>query len=363
MSDMGSSLHINPNDGLPVYQQIKQEMIAMVAARRLRPGDRLMPYRELAELLVVSPLAARKAYEDLEAEGLCEPDGQGGFRVVSKPLIGMPAMDHGTRPAVLEAERLTAEELESARDIQCRLMPPTRVEGDGFRVAARNFPAHFVAGDFYDVREQSDGRADVVVADVAGKGIGTSLIMASVQAMTPFIAAGRSVEETLGELNRTLYAELGPRDFVALAYARFEASSGTMEIANAGLPDPYLLRPGEVPQEISIPGPRLPLGVRPQVVYESLSIDLDEGDRLFLYSDGIPESMTADGEPLGYKAVAELLRDVHEEDGRAEPDRWLGRFLDRVLYAAGRGTVGSGRRGSFEDDLTALVFERRREGG
>jgi serine phosphatase RsbU (regulator of sigma subunit) len=353
MNDPASSLHIDPNDGLPVYQQIKQEMIALVAARRLRPGDGLMPYRELAELLVVSPLAARKAYEDLAAEGLCEFDGKGGFRVVSKPMIGVPATDERTRPAVPEAEGLTAKELESARDIQCRLMPPTTLEGNGFRVAARNFPAHFVAGDFYDVREQSDGRVDVVVADVAGKGIGTSLIMASVKAMTPFIAAGRSVEETLGELNRHLYAELGPRDFVALAYARVEPATGTMEIANAGLPDPYLLRPGEVPREISIPGPRLPLGVRPGVAYESLSIDLDEGDRLFLYSDGIPESIAPDGEPLGYEAVAELLRKVHEEDGRAEPDRWLDRFLDRLPCAAGRAT--------FEDDLTALLFERRRE--
>src|SRR5678815_3024556 len=70
------------------------------------------------------------------------------------------------------------KELQIAREIQQCLLPPPEVEGDGWRVSARNVPAYFVAGDFYDVFRLTDGAVGVVVADVAGKGLGASLVMA-----------------------------------------------------------------------------------------------------------------------------------------------------------------------------------------
>src|SRR5262245_23515529 len=69
-------------------------------------------------------------------------------------------------------------ELQMARAIQERLLPPPRLDGEGFSIAARNLPAHLVAGDFYDFVSGDDGSVTIVVADVAGKGMGASLIMA-----------------------------------------------------------------------------------------------------------------------------------------------------------------------------------------
>jgi hypothetical protein len=77
------------------------------------------------------------------------------------------------------------KELELARAIQTRLLPPGLVETSGFVMAARNLPARVVAGDFYDLVPLDDGSVVVVVADVAGKGLGASLIMASVKAVLP----------------------------------------------------------------------------------------------------------------------------------------------------------------------------------
>ncbi|HSS44398.1 MAG TPA: SpoIIE family protein phosphatase, partial [Thermoanaerobaculia bacterium] len=117
----------------------------------------------------------------------------------------------------LKEAEFAEKELELARSIQRRLLPPAEIEGDGYRVAARNLPARFVAGDFYDVFPLSDGTVGLVVADVSGKGIGASLIMASVKSVVPLVASGRSVSETLRELNRKLSGELAAREFVALA--------------------------------------------------------------------------------------------------------------------------------------------------
>ena len=89
--------------------------------------------------------------------------------------------------AKIGAETLSYDEVINEK----RLLPPQRIEGQGFSIAARNFPAHMVAGDFYDVVKLDDGSVAVIVADVAGKGMGASLIMASVKAVLPFVGRGR----------------------------------------------------------------------------------------------------------------------------------------------------------------------------
>jgi serine phosphatase RsbU (regulator of sigma subunit) len=243
-------------------------------------------------------------------------------------------------------QELAENELELARSIQRRLLPPAELGGKGFRVAARNLPARFVAGDFYDVFELAGGKIGLVVADVAGKGIGASLITASVKAMTPLIAERCSVTETLERLNDKLCAELTAREFVALSLALFDPAAGTIELANSGLPDPYLMRPGRKPEMIDVPGPRLPLGIRPDIRYESRKISLGAGERLLLLTDGLPEARTAQGEPLGYDRLTALLAD---DGNSAAPGEWLDGVLERVRAAT---------TGSAEDDLTAVVLQR-----
>jgi hypothetical protein len=247
--------------------------------------------------------------------------------------------------ARLKEAEFAERELHLARRLQSRLLPPPEIEGEGYRIAARNLPARVVAGDFYDVFPLAGGALGVVVADVAGKGMAASLIMASVKAMLPFVAAERTPEETLRELNRRLAAELSPREFVALAYVRFDPDAGTFALANAGLPDPYLLPMSGTARPIDVPGPRLPLGVRREVEYQSLELALAPGERLLLLTDGLAEAPTAEGEPLGYTALAELL------DGASSPSPsgWLDGLLERVRAATSPG---------LEDDWTALVLER-----
>ncbi|HEX9304648.1 MAG TPA: PP2C family protein-serine/threonine phosphatase [Thermoanaerobaculia bacterium] len=247
----------------------------------------------------------------------------------------------------LKEHEFAEKELELARSIQKRLLPPPELEGETWRLAARNVAARFVAGDFYDVFPLRDGALGIVVADVSDKGIGASLVMASVKAVLPFVAAERSVDAMLSELNRKLVSELGPREFVALAYARFE-SDGRFTLANAGLPDPYVLRSGVVPRSLGVPGPRLPLGLWKDLEYRSLEDRLEPGEKLLLFTDGLPEAPTAEGGPIGYPALERLL------DGDSTSP---GAFLDGLLERLRRATAPVA-----EDDWTVLALERKGSG-
>ena len=255
----------------------------------------------------------------------------------------------GESVARLKEAEFAEKELELARSIQRRLLPPAEMEGEGYRLSARNMAARFVAGDFYDAFRLADGSLGVVVADVSGKGIGASLIMASVKAVLPLIAADRSVVEALEEVNRKLVVELAPREYVALAYVRFDPKTGDFSLGNAGLPDPYLLPLAGGPRALSVPGPRLPLGIRRDLRYEVLRGRLEPGERLLLLTDGLPEAPTAAGDPLGYDRLESLI------DSRGpSSDGDLDRLLERVSAAT---------RPGLEDDWTVVLLERRASPG
>jgi hypothetical protein len=230
-------------------------------------------------------------------------------------------------------------ELEMARAIQARLLPPPTLSGFGFSLTARNLPARMVAGDFYDFVRLDDGSIVIVVADVAGKGMGASLIMASVKAVLPFVAR-EGVAEAMRQLNRKLVGELGRREFVALVCARFAPAERTIELANAGCPDPYLLRNG-IAEALSVDGMRLPLGLRADANYETRRIQLASGDRVLFLTDGIPEAPTAGDEQLGYDELALIIEATAGE-------AWLDAFLANV-----RARVREG----LEDDWTAVALE------
>ncbi|PYQ28649.1 MAG: hypothetical protein DMF56_15565 [Acidobacteria bacterium] len=213
-------------------------------------------------------------------------------------------LEERLRDKVREQE-LAQQELTLARAIQERLLPPPEFTSDGFRVTARNLAAHYVAGDFYDLIARADGSVVAVVADVAGKGVAASLIMASVKSVLPLIASVESVEGTMRRLNEKLAKELGKREFVALACATYDPSTRRVVLANAGLPDPYLIRNGTA-TPLVVGGPRLPLGIRASLDYESMTIELERGDRLLLLTDGLPEATVGEDEPIGYVRLEQL---------------------------------------------------------
>ena len=346
-------LHVDPNAATPIYRQIERQIAEAIADRRLRPGDELLPEEQMAAHLVVSPASVRKAYEHLEWSGLCRTSDSRVPLVLpptSPPSSGNRA---GLALSLLKRELLAAE-LESAREAQSRLLPPPRLEGEGWRAEVRSCPAGALSGDFYDLFRHADGGLGVVVADVAGKGLAAGVLMAAAKSMLPFVVPRLGPAAALRELNRRLRPLLGRREFIAMACARLSPGGTALELANAGLPDPYLIRAG-VPTPLAPPGPRLPLGLRRELRYEAVAHELEPGDRLLFTSDGLAEATDERGDPLGYEALARLLSDLSRDGGGpAEPGPWLDELLTRVREVSSP---------LPEDDWTALLVERRRREG
>jgi sigma-B regulation protein RsbU (phosphoserine phosphatase) len=343
-------LHLAPGDPEPLREQIARQLRDRIVRGELAVGDLLPGHRNLARQYRVAPSTVEAAYELLASDGLLTGAAADGVRVAELGPERRRDLVERLQLEKLVAQELGRRELEMARDVQRRLLPPSEVDGPGWEVAARCLPARVVAGDFYDILRHPDGSVDVVVADVAGKGFAASLIMASVKAMLPFVTSEGGVAESLVDLNRRLALELGPREFVALVLARYRPSERLVELANAGAPDPYLMLPGQAPQPLSVPGPRLPLGIREQVAYASRTVEIAADDSLLLLTDGLPEAREAAGEPLGYQALESMLS---EEPSTGSPSSWLSGLFDRVQQRTGRVP---------EDDWTAAMLVPRDTG-
>ena len=240
----------------------------------------------------------------------------------------------------LKESEFAEKELHLARELQARMLPAPEIVADGYRISGRNFAARYVAGDFYDVFRFADGAIGVAVADVAGKGLAASLIMASVKAVLPLLASTRSIDEAMVALNDKLAAELSKREFVALSLARYEPSSGRLAIANAGLPDPYVVRRDGDVAAVEVPGPRLPLGLRKSIAYEKREISLEKGEALMMFSDGLPEATISGGEQIGYDGLAQIVRDS-------------GAHIDAILAR-----IHAVEAGAREDDQTVVMIAR-----
>ena len=337
-------LHLSPEDPEPMPEQIARQLRSRIVRGELAAGDSLPGHRQLARQHRVAPSTVAAAYELLVVDGLLAGVSEDDVKVATVDPERQRELMERLQLDKLVAQELGRRELEMARDVQRRLLPPGELSGPGWEVAARWLPARVVAGDFYDVLVHADGSVDVVVADVAGKGFAASLIMASVKAMLPFVTAEGGVAESLISLNHRLALELGRGEFVALALARYRPSKRQVELANAGTPDPYLVRSDRPARPLSVPGPRLPLGVRREVTYASRTTELGSGDRLLLLTDGLPEARNASGEPLGYEALETMLQ---VESSTDSPSAWLSGLFDRVQRQSGRDP---------EDDWTAAML-------
>jgi len=344
-------LHLAPGDPEPVRDQITRQLRDRIVRGELSAGDPLPGHRQLARQHRVAPSTIEAAYESLIADGLVAGSPVGDVEVAELGPDQRRDLVESLQLEKLVAQELGRRELEMARDVQRRLLPPSEVTGPGWEVAARCLPARVVAGDFYDILRHTNGTVDLVVADVAGKGFAASLIMASTKAMLPFVTAEGTVAESLTHLNHRLVLELGRGEFVALTIARYNPNDQTVELANAGAPDPYLMCPGQSPQPLSVPGPRLPLGVRQDVAYASRRLQISSGERLLMLTDGLPEARDKTGDPMGYSTLESMLG---EEPATGSPSIWLAGLYDRVQRQTGR---------TPEDDWTAALLVPTDDGG
>jgi len=200
-------------------------------------------------------------------------------------------------------------ELALAAKIQKDLLPRQTPFLPGLDIAGRNVPCLEVGGDYYDYIPLGPDRIGIAVADVSGKGVSASLLMASLRAA---LHSEMRPDGDLGLLGAKLsdfVLKSSPiNDFITFFWGELEVSSGRIRFINAGHPAPIVCAPGRPPRTMN--GTGLALGMLPGASYEVGRDVLAAGETWVLYTDGITESRRPDGEEYGPERLAALAGGV-----------------------------------------------------
>ncbi len=245
---------------------------------------------------------------------------------------------------LVEKERLD-HELALAANVQQSLLPGALPEFANYQFAAYHKPARAVGGDFYDVIVLDDQHVGLLLADVADKGLHASLIMAV--ARTLFRS---EAQRSLSPADVALAVHRGLLDlerlhetFITAFYGVLHLPSGRLTYIRAAQEKPLLLRPGYA--STTIPGGDRFLGMLTDLSLTEQMIELREGERLLIFSDGVPDATNEMDEPYGYEQLGQIAT-----QGQSLPVA----ALVQVIVGDIEGWIGNAD--SF-DDLTLLAVE------
>jgi sigma-B regulation protein RsbU (phosphoserine phosphatase) len=244
----------------------------------------------------------------------------------------------------IEKERLE-EEMRLAREIQERLQPQTIPKHPGLDLATLALPSRHVAGDYFDLIKLDENRLLVAIADVTGKGVPASLLMSNLQAcLHVMVPMELSLEVSTAHINRVICQNTGYDKFITYFHGIYDARDRSFQYVNAGHNPPTLVRADGTIELLETGG--LLLGVLKGMPYERGIVTLNTGDVLVLFTDGVTEAMSPDGEEYGEERLEPLLQ-AQRGGGAAE------------ILAAARTAIRifTDNAPTLSDDLTMIVMK------
>jgi serine phosphatase RsbU (regulator of sigma subunit)/anti-sigma regulatory factor (Ser/Thr protein kinase) len=341
-------LDIAPNDPLLAYLQSAS---GAVDVRDLRLGSPALERLRTEGMVLVLPLVSQGEVVGLVNLGprLSEQDYSSDDRKLladlaaqAAPAVRVAQLVRQQQEEIRERERIE-QELRVARVIQQTLLPKELPALPGWELTAHWQPARAVGGDFYDFIPYEDGRLAICIADVTDKGVPAALVMASARSILR-AAAERLVSPgaVLERANELLCPDIPQNMFVTCLYILLDPVSGHITYANAGHNLPSQCTTGGV---VELRATGMPLGLMPGMSYEEKEATIAPGDSVLVYSDGLTEAHSPQGEMFGFPRLRELL--AANAGGEA-----LIEFLRRQL------TEFTGPDWEQEDDVTFVVVER-----
>ena len=211
-----------------------------------------------------------------------------------------------------EKKRLD-HDLEIAQDIQRLLLPSEAPVINGFEISGINIPARHVSGDYFDYIKVDDDRLGVAIADVSGKGVPASIIMAICRSVLRSQAAGNpSPGDVLQKVNRQIYPDIKEDMFISMAYIILDHVRNTMLLSRAGHDAPLLYQraSGSV---TPIKPLGMVVGIDSGSVFDRITSDfalsLERDDCLLLYTDGVTEALDVKGDEFGFDRLVQCVRD------------------------------------------------------
>jgi len=244
----------------------------------------------------------------------------------------------------IEKERME-EELQLARSIQQKLFPDAPPETPNLKVSAKNVPSYQVGGDYYDLIEDVRSNLIMAIADVTGKGIPASLLMANLQSVLHILQPfDIGLSEATGQINSLIYQNTPSDKFISFFWGRFDHKDQVLHYVNAGHNPPLLIRSNGDISRLSEGG--VLLGAMPTLTpYKVGQAVMGEGDILVLYTDGVTEAMNELDEEFDEQGLIDSVLSRREQD----PSGILAGIISDVTDYCGN---------RISDDLTLIVCKR-----
>ena len=246
-----------------------------------------------------------------------------------------------------QQERLERE-LQLAMEIQQRFQPTAPPQVPGYELQGISFPCYEIGGDYYDFIQKDDGRLVIALGDVSGKGTAAALLMSSLHAAIHAQTGSHdTLVETISAVNRYLADNIPSNRFVTLFYAELDPDSGAFSFLNAGHNPPLIVHAAGTVEQLASGG--LPLGIKADAEYREGRTTLQHGDVLVIYSDGVTEAASPNGEEFGPTRLYEVVSRNVEASAAGIRDR-----IESALTKFSQGTQAA-------DDITLVIVKRQAE--
>lgn len=237
-----------------------------------------------------------------------------------------------TLTGALENYRLFQEELEKekiekelnlALEIQKNLLPNGNPQINGFDIYGLSKPSRAVGGDYYDFIQVNETEYLIIIADVAGKGVPASLLMANLQAAIRTIAPmNLELDAILKNINSLLYQNTTSDKFVTLFIGKLDSTNSTFEYSNAGHNPPIIITSDKKIKELKEGG--IVLGILQEIPsFGKEKILLESGSKILLYTDGLSEAMNYSKNEFGTERIFNFLRSNHSSNSSELTDELL----------------------------------------
>src|ERR1039458_4653763 len=206
---------------------------------------------------------------------------------------------------IARQERRMESDLALARELQFRLLPPSRPQMQNLEVEAKFVPARAIGGDLYDFLPYSLSRLGIAIGDVSGKGAPAAIYAALVSGI---LRSHAPIEpdpaEMLSAVNLSLAERRIAAQFVSIIYAVWDDERRTLLVANSGLPRPIYCHDDKI-EFIEATG--LPLGLFDETDYDEFTFQAKPGDLFVFYSDGILDARNRHGQSFGPERVQAIV--------------------------------------------------------
>ncbi|MCG6931483.1 MAG: SpoIIE family protein phosphatase [Desulfofustis sp.] len=296
--------------------------VALEMGRALELDNPLLDYLVASECSVFCPLKLQDACIGglaLGAKLVGEPYSADDMELLGT-LVKQGAIS--VQNARFQQQQITQErlrkELEIAASIQLSFLPSGVVDVPGIDVAAFFKPAKEVGGDFYDFIKLPENRLGIVIADVCGKGLPAALHMALTRALIRSCVAHEPVNMSNAVLcTNSLLQQCAKTDhFVTLLFSIYDPATGTLRYVRAGHNPPIFYSKRQHRYDL-LGGQGVALGVFSGITLEEREIDLEWGDIVVFYTDGITEAPNAEGEMFGVERIEQLLSEHENRSAHA----------------------------------------------